>query len=549
MRQRLLVSPKLATFAGVAVLLVLWQMLPLLSLDAGGTIPGPVEIIAQVSRDGPDLYLTNAKATIAAAATGYLWGNLFAIGLAVVALTVPMVAKPIMQIGVFSYCLPIVAIGPLFAIVFEEGVARVVLAGLSVFFTTLVAVGTGLRAADQTSLDLVAAYGGGRWMTLRKVRAIASLPAVFTGLQIAAPAALLGAIIGEYIGADSGLGVLMISSQQSMQIPRTWAVALLGALIAGVVYALVGLVGKKLLPWAGSVSAAASTPAGHGPATSGSRPWWFRIGASVLAALAGVAAVLLVWIAFLDITGVSSFIGRSPSDVLSFLTTTPESGVDARGDLASLAAVTMRDAFLGLLFGVGGALIVAALFAVSDVARSMFGGIVMSLRSVPMIAMAPLIVLVAGRGIGSVAVIGGLVTFFPTLVMVLDALQRVPKDSADLMAALGAGRWRTLVTVQMPMAVTGLLASLRIAAPLAFTGALLAEWLATGQGLGYDMILSMTTARYDMLWSEVVIVTGLSLVVFSGVGLLDRWAARMYAGGPVRVVESPSRTSVQEVMA
>lgn len=549
MRQRLLVSPKLATFAGVAVLLVLWQMLPLLSLDAGGTIPGPVEIIAQVSRDGPDLYLTNAKATIAAAATGYLWGNLFAIGLAVVALTVPMVAKPIMQIGVFSYCLPIVAIGPLFAIVFEEGVARVVLAGLSVFFTTLVAVGTGLRAADQTSLDLVAAYGGGRWMTLRKVRAIASLPAVFTGLQIAAPAALLGAIIGEYIGADSGLGVLMISSQQSMQIPRTWAVALLGALIAGVVYALVGLAGKKLLPWAGSVSAAASTPAGHGPATSGSRPWWFRIGASVLAALAGVAAVLLVWIAFLDITGVSSFIGRSPSDVLSFLTTTPESGVDARGDLASLAAVTMRDALLGLLFGVGGALIVAALFAVSDVARSMFGGIVMSLRSVPMIAMAPLIVLVAGRGVGSVAVIGGLVTFFPTLVMVLDALQRVPKDSADLMAALGAGRWRTLVTVQMPMAVTGLLASLRIAAPLAFTGALLAEWLATGRGLGYDMILSMTTARYDMLWSEVVIVTGLSLVVFSGVGLLDRWAARMYAGGPVRVVESPSRTSVQEVMA
>jgi hypothetical protein len=63
------------------------------------------------------------------------------------------------------------------------------------------------------------------------------------------------------------------------------------------------------------------------------------------------------------------------------------------------------------------------------------------------------------------------------------------------------------------------------------------------------MILSMTTARYDMLWSEVVIVTGLSLVVFAGVGLLDRWAARMYAGGPVRIVESRRRTSAQEVMA
>jgi ABC-type nitrate/sulfonate/bicarbonate transport system permease component len=235
--------------------------------------------------------------------------------------------------------------------------------------------------------------------------------------------------------------------------------------------------------------------------------------------------------------------------VVSFLATSPAAGPDTRGDLISLAAVTTRDALLGLLVGVVGALIVAAVFAVSAVARSMFSAIVLSLRSVPMIAMAPLIVLVAGRGTGSVAVIGGLVTFFPTLVMVLDALQRVPKDSADLMAALGAGRWRTLVTIQLPMAVTALLASLRIAAPLAFTGALLAEWLATGQGLGYDMILSMTTARYDMLWAEVVIVTGLSLSVFAGVGLLDRWAARMYAGGPVRVVETRTRIPTQEVMA
>ncbi|ORM36542.1 ABC transporter permease subunit [Williamsia sp. 1135] len=549
MRERLLRSPKLATCAGVVLLLVLWQMLPLLSLDAGGTIPGPLEIVAQIGDDGPDLYLTNAWATLSAAAAGYLWGNLFAIALALVALTVPMVAKPIMQIGVFSYCLPIVAVGPLFAVVFEEGVARVVLAGLSVFFTTLVAVSTGLRAADRTSLDLVTAYGGGRWMLLRKVRVVASLPSVLTGLQIAAPAALLGAIIGEYIGADSGLGVLMISSQQSMQIPRTWAVALLGALIAGVVYAVLGLAGRKLLPWAGSLTAAASAPVSAGPLTAQARPAWFRAGASALAAVAGVAAVLLVWVAFLKITGVSSFIGRSPSDVLTFLTTTPTTGDDTRGDLISLAALTTRDAFLGLAFGVSGALIVAAVFAVSDVVRSMFSAIVLSLRSVPMIAMAPLIVLVAGRGVGSVVVIGGLVTFFPTLVMVLDALQRVPKDSSDLMAALGAGRWRTLVTVQLPMAVTALLASLRIAAPLAFTGALLAEWLATGQGLGYDMILSMTTARYDMLWAEVVIVTALSLLVFAGVGLLDRWAARMYAGGPVRVVETRSSVAKQEVMA
>jgi ABC-type nitrate/sulfonate/bicarbonate transport system permease component len=131
----------------------------------------------------------------------------------------------------------------------------VILAALSVFFVTLIGLLLGLRSADATSLDLVHAYGGGAWAKLRKVRLWASLPAVFAGLRIAGPAAVLGAIIGEYTGGESGLGVAMINSQQALKVERTWGVALAATAVAAIAYAIPALVGRLATPWAPRVEA------------------------------------------------------------------------------------------------------------------------------------------------------------------------------------------------------------------------------------------------------------------------------------------------------
>ena len=89
-----------------------------------------------------------------------------------------------------------------------------------------------------------------------------------------------------------------------------------------------------------------------------------------------------------------------------------------------------------------------------------------------------------------VTVIAGIVTFFPTLVNVTLALRATPQASIDLFRAYGAGPLKTMRKVQLPNALPAIFASLRIAAPLALVGALLAEWLATGHGLGYLMLQS-----------------------------------------------------------
>jgi ABC-type nitrate/sulfonate/bicarbonate transport system permease component len=127
-----------------------------------------------------------------------------------------------------------------------------------------------------------------------------------------------------------------------------------------------------------------------------------------------------------------------------------------------------------------------------------------------------------GRNLKTVAVIAGIVTFFPTLVNVTLALRATPQDSLDLLRAYGASPVHTLLKVKVPSALPSLFASLRIAAPLALVGALLAEFLATGKGLGYAILRGSSTGDFNGLWARVVIVTICSIMLYRIIGLVER---------------------------
>src|SRR3984885_1148568 len=135
--------------------------------------------------------------------------------------------------------------------------------------------------------------------------------------------------------------------------------------------------------------------------------------------------------------------------------------------------------------------------------------------------MTPLIALIFGRDIQAVTVIARIVTFFPTLVNVTLALRATPKESIDLCHAYGASPLATLWKVQVPNALPALMASLRIAAPLSLVGALLAEWLATGKGLGYKLLQAGALSDYSGLWSRVVLITLYSVILYKVIGLIE----------------------------
>jgi len=237
---------------GTAALIAVWSVLAVTAFSAKGSgVPTPWAVVEQLNTDGWSFYQPLIAATLGEALRGYVVGNWLALAFAALVLLVPWLERIIVQLAVASYCLPLVAIGPILSLLFSGTTPMITLAALSVFFTTLIGALLGLRSADPVTLDVVRAYGGGRWHELVKVRAIAALPATLTALKISAPAALLGAIIGEYLGhIDIGLGVAMTVSEASVQVPRTWGIALVSGLVAGLGYALTALIARLALPWA-----------------------------------------------------------------------------------------------------------------------------------------------------------------------------------------------------------------------------------------------------------------------------------------------------------
>jgi ABC-type nitrate/sulfonate/bicarbonate transport system permease component len=256
-----------------------------------------------------------------------------------------------------------------------------------------------------------------------------------------------------------------------------------------------------------------------------------RVGRRLLINLGGgalsLAVICSLWQGLITGFDADPFLTRGPLDVWHYLVD-PDHG-EQRSILLRASRITAVDAAIGMVGGTLAALVAAAAFALWRAVRQTFMPLAMALRAVPLVAMTPLIALTFGRGLLGVTVIAGIVTFFPVLVNVSLALRAVPASALDLMRAYGASPYTTLWRVQLPTALPSLFAAMRVAAPLALVGALLAEWLITGQGLGYLMLQSVTTFELDRMWAAVTVVTVASIILYSVISAVEQLALSRYA--------------------
>jgi ABC-type nitrate/sulfonate/bicarbonate transport system permease component len=251
---------------GAVGIIAIWWILAATvfsNVGPGGVqaIPTPPQVVVEFVETGFDFYVRNFGVTLREAGIGYLWGNGLALVLSAFVLIIPRLEGVVMQIAIITYCIPIVALGLLLIVIVpiptagQPSTTAIFLAALSCFFTTVVGSLLGLKAADKASLDLITVYGGSRFTQLRKVRLIASLPAILNALQIAVPAAFLGAVLGEFFGKITvGVGPAMIAAQQALNAARVWDVALVSGAVALLGYALLGLVSRAVAPWSKGAS-------------------------------------------------------------------------------------------------------------------------------------------------------------------------------------------------------------------------------------------------------------------------------------------------------
>jgi sulfonate transport system permease protein len=511
---------------GIAGTILLWELLARTVFASSHILPTPFDVARQMWADR-SFYVPHVKTTVREAAIGYFWGNLIAIALAVLFVQVPLVEHGLLRVAIAVYCLPLLAVGPILQIVFSGDSPKAALAALSVFFTTLIATVLGLRSADRASLDIIHVYGGGSWTALQKVRVKASLPSVFAGLRIAAPAAVLGAIVGEYLGGTQGLGVAMIQSQSSFQVARTWGLAFVAAGLAGLGYAATSAVARALTPWADKEARIVVAQIGS-PSRAGAHAALPRVLRTLALLAFSLAALIGIWYGFIRAFGLDPYFAKDPRTVWNYLFTAEAAGANRQELLAALGQTTIHAA-IGFAIGTAAAVVVAAGVVTRREIEQTVMPIAIALRSVPLIAMAPLITLTFGRGLAGVTVVVALVVFFPTLVNVIFGLRSAPAQACELVAVYGGTQLVTLRKVRFQYALPALFASARIAAPGALGGALLAEWLASGNGLGNLLLRASFSSRFDTLWAGVVLIVAVSVAVYALVSLIEAPVLARYA--------------------
>jgi sulfonate transport system permease protein len=500
---------------GLAGLILIWHILAVTILESKGVVPTPWEVLNQLW-DDRNAYRPKIKTTLREALFGYLWGNAIAIVLGVLLELIPIIEGPLLRLAIAIFNIPLVAIAPILVVTLSDDGPKIALAALSVFFTTLVATVLGLRSADPTSLAVIRAYGGGPWMALTKVKLRSALPSLFAGLRIAAPAALLGALIGESLGANEGLGAAMIQAQSSFAVARTWGLALVVSALAGVLYLAASFLARILTPWAGKTDIEltglqTSAPAG-GP--------WRRIGREAALLSVSVAVLIGAWYALIRGLDLNSFFAKSPLDVYRFLFDHPLAA-DHRHDLLDALGQTLQDAVAGYLVGTLVATAAAIVIVLSPAVEQTIMPAAITLRSVPLVALTPLISLIFGRGFWGVTTVVGIVIFFPTLVNVVVGLRSAPALACDLIRAAGGTAVMVVWKVRLPYALPAFFASARIAAPAAIGGATLAEWLATGKGLGNALVISYSASDFNTLWSGATLIVAVSILLYTAIGLLE----------------------------
>jgi putative hydroxymethylpyrimidine transport system permease protein len=151
---------------------------------------------------------------------------------------------------VASQAVPIVVLAPIFVLAFDYGIGpKLAIVALICFFPLTVNVLDGLRSVDAEQLKLMRSFGASRLRTLRSVELPAALPSFFSGLRIAATVSVIGAVFGEWAGADKGLGRLVLMDNNQLATPRAYAGIVLLTLMAVALFALAGVAERVACPW------------------------------------------------------------------------------------------------------------------------------------------------------------------------------------------------------------------------------------------------------------------------------------------------------------
>lgn len=250
------------------------------------------------------------------------------------------------------------------------------------------------------------------------------------------------------------------------------------------------------------------------------------IGRALGNALLVLAIVYLLWVAVVALVD-NPFVAKGPSDVAEYLFSGDDAAAN-RSEVIDALVITLRDSAIGFVAGMVAAIVLAGLIVLSKGIEATIMPVALILRAVPLIALAPVLRLIFGRGLPAVAVIAGIVVLFPALVGIVFGLRATSQQMRDVVHVYGGSDRDALIKVAFPSALPSLFAAIRISVPGAITGALIAEWLATGKGIGFQVVSAAGKSENNKVWALVIVVTVVSLLLYTLAQVLESFVLARY---------------------
>ncbi len=240
---------RLVPYLVLIALLLIWAGAVSLFKIPDYLLPAPQDIIARIIKEWP-LLVRNGAYTLMSVMLGFLASILVGVPLAFLIVVNRTVEKAMMPVLVMSQTIPKVAIAPILIVWLGFGILpKIAIVFLISFFPIVVSTVAGLKSVENDMIDLVRSMGAGTVKIMLRVRAPTALPQMFAGFKIAICLAVVGAIVGEFVGSNQGLGYLLLTATGSLDGTLVWASLFVLIAIGIALFTIVSWLERLALPW------------------------------------------------------------------------------------------------------------------------------------------------------------------------------------------------------------------------------------------------------------------------------------------------------------
>jgi NitT/TauT family transport system permease protein len=236
--------------AALILLVVLWEVMCRVFKIPAFLVPTPSAIWVDTWKLAGQVSM-HTLATTQTVLLGFLASLIVSLPLAVLITASPVIANTIYPLLVLTQSIPKVALAPILVVIFgSDELPRVVVTFLVAFFPLVLSIAAGITSVPPELIELGRACRASRWRELWRIRLPYAVPFVFSGLKAAITLSVVGAVVGEFVNADKGLGYLIVTSTAFFQVPLAWGALVLLSLLGIILFQVVVIIEQVFFPWA-----------------------------------------------------------------------------------------------------------------------------------------------------------------------------------------------------------------------------------------------------------------------------------------------------------